>query len=239
MKKFTAVVLAAGMGKRLGELTTNTPKALMKVGDKTLVEHTIDFVKGVGVTDIVVVGGFHFDDVKQVVNNYDSNVTVVENKEYHLQNLLSVRKGLDQINEGSIFICNIDYIKSQKTIDVMKNNTKDIAVFASFDIEAVDDEMKVKVDDNRNLVGISKKLTDFEAVYTGDFYCNAKYLSNLKQAVQNALDNNDHQIAVTEHSFLELKEMGLDLSIVDVGKADWFEIDTPEELEAARQGINK
>ncbi|RUA04634.1 MAG: mannose-1-phosphate guanylyltransferase [Gammaproteobacteria bacterium] len=49
-----AMILAAGKGERMMPLTKDTPKPLLKVHGKTLIEHTIDNLKKSSITDIVI-----------------------------------------------------------------------------------------------------------------------------------------------------------------------------------------
>ncbi len=49
-----AIILAAGKGKRFGEITKKIPKPLIKLGDKTLIEHNILLLKDNGINDIVI-----------------------------------------------------------------------------------------------------------------------------------------------------------------------------------------
>jgi len=49
-----AIILAAGKGKRFGEITKTIPKPLIKLGDKTLIEHNILLLKNNGISDIVI-----------------------------------------------------------------------------------------------------------------------------------------------------------------------------------------
>ena len=49
-----AMILAAGYGKRLAPLTNDLPKPLLKVGDKTLIEHNIETLSKYGVKEIVI-----------------------------------------------------------------------------------------------------------------------------------------------------------------------------------------
>jgi len=44
-----AVILAAGVGSRLGELAKNTPKCLIKIGEKTILERNIDILVNNGI----------------------------------------------------------------------------------------------------------------------------------------------------------------------------------------------
>ena len=49
-----AMILAAGRGERMRPLTDKTPKPLLKVGGKRLIEHHIDALRRAGVSDIVI-----------------------------------------------------------------------------------------------------------------------------------------------------------------------------------------
>lgn len=49
-----AILMAGGEGKRLRPLTENTPKPLLKVGDKPIIEYNIDRLLGVGIKDITL-----------------------------------------------------------------------------------------------------------------------------------------------------------------------------------------
>ena len=63
-----AIILAAGLGTRLRPMTDNTPKALIKVKDKPLVEYQIEFLKEKGIDEIIVVVGYlheQFDYLKE------------------------------------------------------------------------------------------------------------------------------------------------------------------------------
>ncbi len=53
-----AIILAAGMGTRLGALTHDTPKCMMVLRGKTLLERQIDNYRAQGVTDVVVIRGY-------------------------------------------------------------------------------------------------------------------------------------------------------------------------------------
>ena len=50
----TAMVMAAGMGKRMRPLTASTPKPMVRVGGKPLIDHTLDRLAEAGVSKAVV-----------------------------------------------------------------------------------------------------------------------------------------------------------------------------------------
>ena len=64
-----AVLLAAGLGSRLGSLTRELPKALIPVGGKPLLAHALTFAARLAPSRIVVVGGFCFPLVKETLDS--------------------------------------------------------------------------------------------------------------------------------------------------------------------------
>jgi len=88
-----AVVLAAGLGKRLATITAKTPKVLVKIGEKTLIEHNLDKLRRLGINQIALVIGYKGELVREVVGD---TVTYYEQKE--------------QLGTAHAFLCAKDFI---------------------------------------------------------------------------------------------------------------------------------
>ena len=66
-----AIILAAGMGTRLRPITLTTPKSLIKIGNETLIERQIHFLREKGIDEIIIVTGHlaeKFEFLKEDVN---------------------------------------------------------------------------------------------------------------------------------------------------------------------------
>src|ERR1700682_3673967 len=61
----TAVLLAAGRGKRLGDLTAHTPKPLLDIAGAPLISHIVDALAGAGLANFIVVTGYLSDQIEQ------------------------------------------------------------------------------------------------------------------------------------------------------------------------------
>lgn len=76
------MILAAGRGERMGELTRETPKPLLRVGDKLLIEYAIDQFKRAGINDIVINVSYLADKIKSVLKDGSQyGVTIVYSEE--------------------------------------------------------------------------------------------------------------------------------------------------------------
>lgn len=63
------MILAAGRGGRMGHLTDQAPKPLIKIGDRLLIEYSIDNLAKIGVTDIVINVSYRSDQIKSTLGN--------------------------------------------------------------------------------------------------------------------------------------------------------------------------
>jgi bifunctional UDP-N-acetylglucosamine pyrophosphorylase/glucosamine-1-phosphate N-acetyltransferase len=73
-----AVVLAAGLGKRLAAISAEKPKVLVRVGEKTLIEHNLDKLRRLGIKQIALVIGYKGEMVKELLGKA---VTYYQQKE--------------------------------------------------------------------------------------------------------------------------------------------------------------
>src|SRR3990167_5562853 len=64
-----AMILAAGRGERMGELTLHTPKPLLKVGGHFLIEYAIANLKQADITDIVINIAYHQEQITAALGN--------------------------------------------------------------------------------------------------------------------------------------------------------------------------
>src|SRR5579871_6157305 len=83
-----AVILAAGIASRLRPLTNNTPKCLLPVGEKKILELTIDNIIANNISDVMIVTGYLQEQIKDFVSSkYPAlNVQYIYNEVYDSTN---------------------------------------------------------------------------------------------------------------------------------------------------------
>ncbi len=59
-----AVILAAGRGTRMRELTDDLPKPMIPVRGKPILQHIIEGLRGAGLTDVLLIVGYREDVVR-------------------------------------------------------------------------------------------------------------------------------------------------------------------------------
>ncbi len=83
-----AVILAAGMGKRLKQLTKNNTKCMVEVNGITLIERTLRILDRKCLSRIVVVIGYEGQKLMSYINDLNINTPVcfIDNKVYDKTN---------------------------------------------------------------------------------------------------------------------------------------------------------
>ena len=76
MKVKHAMILAAGLGKRMKPLTLDTPKPLIKVGRKNLLERSINLLENYGVEKIIINVHHLADQIEKFIFNVKSNIKI-------------------------------------------------------------------------------------------------------------------------------------------------------------------
>ncbi|MGK4198486.1 LicD family protein [Fusobacterium sp. HC1336] len=123
----TAVILVAGMGTRLRNLTNDEiPKPFFKINNITLIERSIDRLLSIGIKKIILVTG-HLDNFFEKLKKKYPQVLTVKNENYkNTSSMGSFYCAKELIGNDDILLLEGDLIyERQALIELLKSNEKD------------------------------------------------------------------------------------------------------------------
>lgn len=230
-----AILLAAGMGSRLGSLTKTIPKAAIEIMSQPLLLRAIKFARKIGVDDIIVIGGYKSECLWGIVKNEE--VIRVENPNYikgSLYTLAAAKKYID----GNFVLMNIDHLYPTHLARMISEIPDGIWAISDFDRPLYQDDMKIKITDDIgrdiNITAISKDLDEYDGGYCGMTVVRGEAIKYFKNAFEAVLKHGRDQ-AVVEDILDELIRISKPPKVLDISGIRWLEIDTQEDLANAER----
>lgn len=233
-----AVILAAGTASRLRPLTASTPKCLLKVNGKTLLERTLDNFISNGISDFLIVTGYLQEMIIDFVkNNYPNlNVKFLCNKDYATTNNIYSLFLAEDFACGNDFILSDSDILFSKDIIAALLADKNPDVLAMNRHELGEEEIKIISDNERNVLEISKVCSIENAVgeSVGLEKMSAGYSAALYKELHQMIDREGLSNVFYEKAFERLIPQGHIFKYLDTTDLFSMEIDTVEDYERVK-----
>tara|TARA_Y100000768_G_C23971433_1_gene680780 strand:+ start:768 stop:1499 length:732 start_codon:yes stop_codon:yes gene_type:complete len=228
-----AVILAAGMGKRLRDITLKTPKPLLKIANTTIIEYLVSCLKEIGVHEIYVITGFKSKLIKKKLGK---SVNYIHNKKFKTTNsiysLYLAKKFLQNSNfiliNGDIFLSKVYLLKILK----FKNST-------SFGIKRksyINGEMNIVLKNNLiKKIGKDIKNTESNAESAQLSYFIKKDSALLFNKINQLIKNKFVSLFPAYAYQAVIQKSKLNISFIN--KKCWFEIDNKKDLAKIRKKL--
>lgn len=238
-----AIILAAGMGKRLGELTKNNTKCMVEVDGVRLIERALRILDRKNLDRIILVVGYQHENLMAFVSSLgiQTKIEFIINEAYDkTNNIFSLALAKEQMTEDDTLLLESDLIFEERLIDMMLEDKRDsLALVDKF--ESWMDGTCIVVDQNDNITDfIPGKLLQYrekEQYYkTVNIYkFGADFSKNVYvpflEAYAKVMGNNEYYEAVIKLILL------LDKNTMKAKRLKgelWYEIDDIQDLDIAQ-----
>jgi len=233
-----AVILAAGLGRRLHVLTRHRPKCLIEIGGTPLLYRYFDSLLPLGVTRICLVVGYKQESIRQAVASYPSamDVTFLVNPDFQrgsIGSLWAAREAMDD----NVVIMDADVLFHPAVLRRLVASSHPNALLMDETVAQQTEECMVVMRGGR-VVALSKHLPDeYDLVGEGVGFLRVeraavpRLLRSVETRVNQGLLDMEYEDAL-EDFFREVP-----VGVEKIGGLPWIEIDFPEDLERAEQDI--
>ena len=228
-----AIIMAAGIGKRLHALNINKPKCLITIGSKTLIRRSVDLLLSKGISDITVIVGYKSDLIRNELNN---DVAYYENPDFQTNNSIKSLWYAKDLLEGNVLLLNGDLYYEQGILDYAINQTNPVVMLAdSTRIENADYRFSF-IGNQINRYG--KHLTNHETdgEYVGIVRIDNCFIKLFKQTLEEMITSGKSNIWWEDvlYSFIKKK---IPIHYFDVAGTFWSEVDTLQDYNYLQKWI--
>ena len=234
------VILAAGMAKRLRPLTDERPKCLLTVGQRTLLQRTVDGIIAAGISELVVVTGYRAQMIRDFLTSHYPDLTIhfIDNPDYaHNNNIFSLWLTRPYTEGRDFLLLDSDILFDPQIIPAVLS--AEGSALALNRHELGEEEIKVIVDDQNRVVEISKVCSIEQAIgeSVGIEKMEADYSAALFRELHQMIEREGLIDIFYERAFERLIPQGHTFTVVDTTRYFSIELDTVEDFENAKKLI--
>jgi choline kinase len=235
------IVLAAGPGKRLGPLTSYSPKTLLPVGARhSLLDVVLGNLKAVGIEDIAVVTGHQSAVIEEsgpdLERRHEVCLQLIFNPQFAARNnAYSLWCARELFTHGALLV-NGDTLHPQLVEERILAESSDDVVLAVDRSQPVGFEaMKVQLSPRGSLELITKDIdvTEADGEYIGVTLIRPQAAGPLTSALERTWRRDSS--LYYEDAFQELVRSGTQIGTVSIDGAEWVEVDDRADLARARE----
>jgi len=233
-EKMKVIILAAGLGTRMGDLTKDKPKCLIELNKKTLLENQIELLGKIGIKneDVFVVignqGECWTEENKEKIRKIVKNI-VVNYENAKTNNSYSLRLGFEKIDKDDVLVIDGDIIFSEDLIKRIIKTDKSVILTKKSIKE--DPGNKVITDERGKVLKINRELKS-DLVYGGILKVKKEDMKKLKKIT------NKEEYYSLDLGFV-LEELIGKVDINNLVDDKWVNINTTEDLKKAESILQK
>ncbi len=233
-----AIILAAGVAFRLRPLTNNTPKCLLNIGGKAILERTIDNLIANDIKEIIIVTGYLEDQIRSFLTETypDIKFNFIYNNIYDsTNNIYSLWMTKESVLDDEIILLDSDIVFDSKIIGMLINSNYENCLAVRSDHQLGDEEIKLTLNEDKSIKEISKVVEPKNAIgeSIGIEKFSRKFVVNLFNILDRMILDEKKVDVFYEAAFQKAIDNGLKVFPVDVGELGCMEIDTIEDFEDA------
>lgn len=184
-----ALILAAGVSRRLYPITENIPKCLLEVGGRTILHRQLQSLKDLKIKDVTIVVGYYRELVADYIDQYfpDLNIQFVINHHFFETNTAySVYLCRDIIREHHHILMNGDVLYPKALLKTVLDDQHDNVLAVEIK-KCGAEEVKVIAGADQRIVAIGKKMMPENCL--GEFIGVAKLSRTFNQSFAKSLKN--------------------------------------------------
>ncbi len=239
-----ALIVAAGRGRRLNDLTKDEPKPLIQLLGLPLIERVVLSAKRAGIEEFVITVGYLGDRIAATLGDgrrFGVRIDYVQNAEWEQGNGVSVLRATRLLNDNFILLMS-DHMFDDRILKGLVDHELGSSVVLAVDRRAPSPGDTKVLEARGKIVSIGKDIEESNCLDTGIFLCSPRLLAFAEEAmkegkteladvIDKAAKNGEAEVFDITRIESYASEMRKEI------KPWWIDIDTEEDLARAKEMI--
>jgi len=237
-----AVILAAGMGRRLRSVSDTLPKGLLTIGQRTLLEYSLQALQRYGIQEVIIVTGYRAEAiVKKIGQDYHGmKIRYVKNDSYDSTGSMFSLFCARGLIGGDSLILESDLLYDQKAVGLLLDSPFPDAILVGR-ISNSGDEVYVLADEKGRLLELGKKMScEKKKAAAGELVGISRLSKKFLEALFNKAEEDFKKGERNRHyeeCIGDTNRIGYPMYVVKAADLTWIEIDKEEDLKKAQEVI--